>query len=82
MAGRPRKVSFVLQFTESGDSGADAPQWRGALEEVESGERRHVTTSGALLDSLASHGVDLPPDLSNDACPECGALLARQRGTA
>lgn len=76
MAGRPRKVSFVLQFTESGDSGANSPRWRGAIEEVESGERSHVTTSDALLTCLAGHGIELPPDAQTTTCPRCGKPFA------
>ncbi len=72
MPGRRRKVSFVLQFTETGDPAADPVQWRGALQEVESGQRQVVGTYEALLGGLADHGVDLPSEAPGGLqCPHC-----------
>lgn len=72
MAGERQKVSFVLQFVRTG-----TPEgWRGRLQEVESGDRRSVTSLGGLAGALAAHGVTLVPDLDElPACPLCGSQL-------
>ena len=72
MPGRRRKVSFVLQFTASADPEPRSRKWRGALQEVESGERRTVASFEALADGLAEHGVHLPHEKPDDEkCVRC-----------
>lgn len=72
MAGGRRKVSFVLQFTETGDPAADPVQWRGALREVESGQNRTIGSYEALLTGLADHGIDLKSETpGGPPCPHC-----------
>ena len=76
MAGGRRKVSFVLQFTETGDPAADPVQWRGALQEVESGQRRAFASPEALIGELADHGISLTSELAGSTlCPHCGKTL-------
>jgi len=65
MAGRPHKVSFVLQFVSTSGPDADRPIWRGALQEVESGTRQGVSSLDGLGRGLAAHGVDLPCEGGN-----------------
>jgi len=60
MTGRPRKVSFVLQFVQEPRGPAGTPVWRGALHEVENGTRHPITRLAHLAEGLAAHGVVLP----------------------
>lgn len=69
MPGGPKKVSFVLQFTQTQGK---AEPWRGALREVESGERVAFHTWQGLLTSLSRHGVTLGDPI---VCPECDTPL-------
>lgn len=83
MPGRRKKVSFVLQFAPFDDPEPLSPEWRGALHEVESGERRTVASFEALADGLAQHGVHLPHEKSDDQkCARCrlAERAARRQG--
>ena len=69
MPGRPRKVSFVLQFVSTSDPKVQEAAWRGALQEVESGQRHGVTSLDGLGQGLAAHGVTLPRDEDTNTAP-------------
>lgn len=73
MAGERQKVSFILHFVRTEAPGVGP--WRGQLQEVETGDRRTLTTLAALGGALAAHGVTLAPDLGAEiTCPVCGTL--------
>lgn len=81
MAGRVRKVSFVLQFANSGETPSGEPHWRATLEEVESGARQTLVSQEALALGFARHGVHLPHDKpAKRMCLACrtAAVLARE----
>ena len=80
MAGRLRKVSFVLQFANSGDSPAGEPRWRATLEEVESGARQTFVSYEALAVSLARYGISFPHEKPADQiCGACRTAARRAR---
>lgn len=80
MAAGRRKVSFILQFTDAGTAEAASPVWRGALEEVSSGERKALTTVDGLVGVLAAHGVALGREEPGGLLCEPCAAAARSAG--
>lgn len=80
MAGRPGKVSFVLQFASSGEMPDGAPRWRATLEEVESGARQICLSYETLAKGFAEHGISLPHEKpAEQICAACRLAARRAR---